>query len=132
MRGESAPYAVAMGLPHASLSPRAVEAAVGPGETVTRTLTLQNEGFAPLTWSLTGPLPPWAALEPVAGEVPAGGEVSLALALRAEGLTPALHKATLTFTWNDPFAPEGTVQVHLQVTGPPPARRYLPLALRGN
>ncbi len=129
--GESAPLTVAVGMPHGWLSPPAVEAAAAPGEVVTRAFALQNAGYGPLAWSLAGPPPPWTALEPAAGEVLPGEEQALTLTLWTEGLAPGTHDASLAFAWNDPLAPEGTVQVRLRVGGPPPSRRYLPLALRG-
>lgn len=128
--GESAPYAVAVGMPHGLLSPSVVDATAGPEEVITRTLVLRNEGYAPLTWSVAEPLPPWAALESTAGEVTPGGEEALTLTLHAEGLTGGTYTATLTLAWNDPLAPKGAVQVRLQVVGPPLMRRYLPLTLR--
>lgn len=129
--GEGAPYTVAVGMPQGQLNPSVVEVRLAAGEVVTRTLALQNTGYGPLVWSLTGPLPAWASVEPAGGEVPPGGEEVVALTLQAEGLAPGLHGAALTFAWNDPLAPEGAVQVRLQVAEPPPAHRYLPLALRG-
>ncbi|MGC8837189.1 MAG: M14 family zinc carboxypeptidase [Anaerolineae bacterium] len=129
--GESTPCTVAVGMPHGWLNPPAVEIAAAPGEVVTQVLALQNAGYGPLVWGLAGPLPPWAALEPAAGEVLPGSEEGLTLTLRARGLTDGMYEATLAFTWNDPLAPVGTVRVRLRVVGPPPARRYLPLALHG-
>lgn len=128
--GESALYTMAVGHPHGRLSPQAVDVTAGLGEVLTQPLVLGNGGHAPLAWNLARPLPPWAALEPAAGEVLPGGEQAITLTLRAEALTGGVYTAALTFAWNDPLAPEGTVRVRLQVVGPPLAHRYFPLVLR--
>lgn len=128
--GKSAPYTVAVGMPHGRLNPPTLDATASLGEVLTRTLALENAGHAPLVWALAGPVPPWVAVEPAAGDVLPGEEQAVTLTLQAQGRTGGAYTATLTFAWNDPLAPEATVQVRLQVVGPPLMRRYLPLALR--
>lgn len=126
--GQSVPYTVAVGLPHGQISPVALQVTLTPGEIATRTLTLQNTGYAPLAWNLAGSPPLWLSLEPEGGERPAGGSQPVTLTFQAEGLALGAYATTLVFAWNDPFAPEGVVQVELRVV---PLRRYLPLTLRG-
>ncbi|MBC7222714.1 MAG: zinc carboxypeptidase [Anaerolineae bacterium] len=127
--GQSAPYTVAVGMPHGRVSPAALGATLAAGEVATHTLALQNAGHGPLTWALAGPPPPWLALDPVEGEVPPGEGQPITLTFQAGEMAWGVYTATLAFAWNDPFAPQGEVQVWLQVE--PPRRRYLPLALRG-
>ncbi|MGQ9585594.1 MAG: M14 family zinc carboxypeptidase [Anaerolineae bacterium] len=128
--GLSAPLSVAVGHPHGTIAPSVVRAVLQVGEVATRTVVLQNAGYGPLTWGSASPTPGWCTLEPVAGELAPGASQVLTTTLSALALAPGTYASTLTLGWNDPFGPEGSIEVFLRVAGEPAGPRwFLPVIL---
>jgi len=125
------PFSVAVGHPHALLTPSVVTGTVCAGDVITQNLSLENAGHGPLTWDLASLPPVWLALEPMAGGLAPAMTQTLTLTLDASTLPSGAYTTTLTLAWDDPFVPQGTVQVSIQVEEILLRRRYLPLALHG-
>ena len=91
--------------------PMSLEAALPPGTTVVRRLTveLQNRGSAELVWQAA----PFelGAVEPAGGAVAPGSTVAIEVRLSADGFAEGEHAATLVLATNDPARPSIEIPV---------------------
>jgi hypothetical protein len=125
----------------AVVEPLALAARLYPGERITHTLWLTNDGFAALTFTLqerdaelqgSGVLP-WVSESPTSGTLAPGNATAIAVAFDATGLEPGTERGYLDLKSNDPVAPVVGITVTLTVEARPgPASRlHLPMIVRG-
>jgi hypothetical protein len=100
------------------VDPVALDEELLPGETVTRAVTISNEGAAALDWQRveTGCLPfdaPWAASEPLSGTLPAHAQMPLTVTLGA--VDSGHYSADLCLSSSDPVNPERRLPLALSV-----------------
>ncbi|MEO0091693.1 MAG: FlgD immunoglobulin-like domain containing protein [candidate division WOR-3 bacterium] len=81
----------------------------------TRTLTIYNNGFSNLTWSLTeAPSVAWLSENPTSGYVSPGSSQNVTLSFTAPATT-GIYNTSLFITCNDPYNTVETVYVQLSV-----------------
>lgn len=105
--------------PVLSLTPTALMATVNAGDSIVKTLTLDNDGDQSLTWNLTENVS-WLSLNPSSGVIIAGGSRIVQVTLNAANLTPGSYNTLLTLTTNDPQATLVTIPATLTVLPAPP------------
>lgn len=93
----------------------------GPFAPATKTLTLNNDGATPLTWS-ADPGVAWLAVTPAGGALSAGGSVEVTVTAQAEAVESGFHSANVVFA-NTGTGFKQPVGVRLQVT-PPVVERF--------
>jgi hypothetical protein len=106
--------------PDIAVSPDSLSADLLTGQTVTEALTIENTGFADLTWAISiesAEDPYWVSADPASGTVPAGESAEVAVTFDAAGMYGGDYDATLVVASNDPDEPEVGVAAHLRVTG---------------
>lgn len=114
------------GGPVIGVSPLSVSLALHPGETATRTVTIENTGAADLNWTLAeDPAVDWLSESSAGGTILPAGQAQVVLSFAAP-TTPGPYSTTLQITSNAPTSPV-SVQVNLTVAY---YRIYLPLVVR--
>lgn len=100
------------------VSSLALNAALNPGDSSVRTLTISNAGTADLNWNLAeNPGRGWLDESPISGTVLAGGPAGeVTVSFDATGLSSGNYTTTLQVTSNDPNEPQVDVAVTLVVT----------------
>jgi uncharacterized repeat protein (TIGR01451 family) len=111
-------------LPVMEVSPAAFDETLDWGETVTRTLTITNNGAVVLDFEIDE-LPPegvsWLSEDPVAGIVPVEDAVPVIITFDASGVAePGVYEAALQITSQVSNAMTITVPVAMTVLPPPP------------
>ncbi len=119
-------------VPDVTVSPATLEVSLQTGQTVTRTLMIQNTGSGALSWSLTEvPAVTWLTVTPTGGNIPPAGSVAAAVAFDATGVITGTYTTTLRLASNDPDENPVTIPVTLTVTAQPLSwQLYLPLVMR--
>jgi len=113
--------------PDIDVTPLTLSVTLVPGETAMRTLTIQNNGSATLIWSLAeNPASAWLNVNPVSGNIPGAGNVSVNVSFDTTGLAGGVYTTMLQITSNDPDEPQIDVFVTLIVQN----YIYLPLVMR--
>ena len=101
------------------LEPTELTSQLGVDEQVTHTVTVTNEGGAPMEWQLTQEgdcaLPAWASLEPTSGTVEAGESQEVSLTFDSSDMSGGEYAGALCLASNDPHNPVGTVALALEV-----------------
>lgn len=100
-----------------AVSPAELEATLCPSTTVTRTLSLCNQGDCPLEWTASespGDIP-WLSAGPTAGTVPRAECQDVVVVFDATDLTPGSYEGDLLLVSNDPHTPLITVTAELTV-----------------
>jgi hypothetical protein len=125
----------------AVVEPPALAASLYPGERITHTLWLTNDGFAALTFTFqerggelqgSGVLP-WLSESPISGSLTPGMGMQIAVGFDAAGLEPGMEQGYLDLESNDPVAPVVGIPVALTVEARPvpELRLHLPLIVSG-
>lgn len=90
-------------------------------EVVSRTLSISNDGFADLNWTVhetdcATPVDiPWLSITPTSGTLARGSQQDLELTFDSAGLAPAIYTENICFASNDPDAPELDIEITLVV-----------------
>jgi subtilisin-like proprotein convertase family protein len=126
-----------------SIFPAAVNASHDPGgQVTTATLTIQNDGDADLTWTLTEDgiglvcdAPSaigWVSAIPTQGTSAPGGFYNVVVTVDSTGLSDGTYTGTLCVATNDPDEPIVPVPVTLEVINgiPPIYTTFMPLIRR--
>jgi PKD repeat protein len=104
--------------PDIQVGPPVLQAVLGGGNMITRTLTIGNVGNAPLNWNLAeNPNRPWLAQAPVSGTVAPAGSTGVVVTFTAP-TGAGVYTTSLRVASNDPDEPQVNVPVTLTVQAP--------------
>lgn len=101
------------------LEPTELTSLLGVDEQEAHTVTVTNEGGAPMEWALDTDgdcaLPAWAAVEPTSGSVAPGESQEITVTFDSSDMSGGEFAASLCVTSNDPHTPVATVALDLEV-----------------
>jgi hypothetical protein len=121
---------VANQLPEIEVSPASLSGELLQGETMTRTLTISNNGEAALAYQLTRePGADWIQMEPTEGTVSPGGTHEIEVTLDATSSEPGEQSGWIRVSSNDPAQPQVDVPVTMDVLAAEPEIGVAPDAL---
>lgn len=103
------------------IDPAALAAPAAPGASLSRTLTLSNNGAAEVSYSLNlAETPAWLSFSPAAGTVPAQGQAQVEVIFTPPADAPlgAAYQASLSLTSSAAFLTSPTIPLTMQVVEP--------------
>lgn len=89
------------------------------GDTAQLSLTISNNGNAPLTWQAVTNPGSRIVISPDNGTIAALSQQTASIALYTNGLASGIYLGDITFTSNDPVTPSIVLPVVLEITGAP-------------
>jgi hypothetical protein len=92
---------------------------IGQSDAASQVLTIRNIGGAPLQWSIQSP-PPWLAINPNSGRLPAGQSTAVQLRSAISGLTPNTYRAS--FIVSSKEAVKGLITANVVLTLTPASK----------
>ena len=101
------------------VEPTELSSLLGVDEQATHTVTVSNEGGAPMEWSVSQDgecaLPAWASVDPASGSIAAGEEQDITVTFDSSDMAGGEYAASLCLASNDPHNPVATVALALEV-----------------
>ncbi|USQ81179.1 S8 family serine peptidase [Ornithinimicrobium faecis] len=101
------------------LEPTELTTLLGVDEQEAHTVTVSNEGGAPMEWALDQggdcALPAWVSVDPTSGNIPAGESQDLTVTFDSSDMAGGDYAGSLCVTSNDPHTPVATVTLALEV-----------------
>jgi PKD repeat protein len=104
-----------IGYPEINIVPDSLDVQAEPGSTITRTLTIENNGGVHLTWLLAeDPDVPWLAVAPLGGTIEAASNQEVSLVYMAP-IMEDVYTTTLLVSSDDEHEPQIEIPVRLSV-----------------
>ena len=101
------------------VEPTELSSLLGVDEQATHTITVTNEGGAPMEWSVGQDgdcaLPAWVLFDPASGSLAAGAEQEVTVTFDSSDMSGGQYAASLCLTSNDPHNPVVAVALALEV-----------------